>query len=546
VLSTAFSVHLVFRTYHEALLWDQWDSVPFFERLRLGTATFGDFIRQHNEHRILIPRLVFALDLWLTDARNGVNIAAILLCQAVHALVFWRLIALSVSDRLLRVMLAAFVMLLLFSIVQQENFYWGFQIQFVGVFLFVTVAAYARSAAQLAGPGKAPLRIAVGLLFGAGAALMMSNGVAALFCLALVFACARLFNRLTLALALIGLGLIVIYAATFTPNPGHTPLGFAPRHPLVFLRYVAVYLGCVFAPLGLPVALLAGALGLALTGLAALGLFTGRLERNRVNLTLVSIMSFVGLTAAMTGIGRSSFGLMQAASSRYATPSAVFWAATVTLVVAWLLADRNRREARAMRLLWLTSGVTMLAILSTALVQREFHYKSRIRAADMSRASNAILSAVHDDSALRVLFPDVALMKNLWIPILKERRFNMFARQPWPLGSEVPESRLITDAARCIGAVDGVTPVADGADAFQLVGWAWDGDGRPFEHLVVLSPERRVIGFGSSGYPRPDVRRHHRQVSSFWTGWLAFARAPGGRLGVYGLRRDGSLCRIGN
>ena len=81
-LSAAYSLRLTFRFYHPALFADQWETVLFFDRLLQGTITFGDFIAQHNEHRILFPRLVFVLDLWLTGARNGVNFAAILICQA--------------------------------------------------------------------------------------------------------------------------------------------------------------------------------------------------------------------------------------------------------------------------------------------------------------------------------------------------------------------------------------------------------------------------------------------------------------------------------
>ena len=331
-LSTAYSLRLILRAYHGAILWDEWDSIDFFDRLRQGTVTFHDFIRQHNEHRILFPRLVFALDLALSEARNTINLASILVCQALHVLLFHRLISIGAQDRLLKWTLTSFVTLMLFSIVQKENFVWAFQIQFVGVFLFFTLAASMLSAAQApsAGGTRWP-SIAAGFFFGAGAALVMSNGVAALLCIAFVFAAARLFNRLTAAIALCGLVLLVCYAATFTPNPGHTPLGFAAQHPLIFIQYVSTYLGCVFAPLGLKVAFGAGLLGVTGTAVALLALFTGRLERNRTNLTLVAILVFVGLTAALTAIGRSSFGLEQAASSRYATPSAVFWAAAVTL-----------------------------------------------------------------------------------------------------------------------------------------------------------------------------------------------------------------------
>jgi len=544
VVSTAYSLRLIFRAYHGAILWDEWDSIDFFDRLRQGTVTFHDFIRQHNEHRILFPRLVFALDLALTDARNTINLASILVCQVLHVLLFHRLISIGAKDRLLKWTLTAFVTLMLFSIVQKENFVWAFQIQFVGVFLFFTLAASTLSAAQASAGGTRWPSIAAGFFFGAGAALVMSNGVAALICIAIVFAAARLFNRLTAAIALCGFALLLCYAATFTPNPGHTPLGFAAQHPLIFIQYVGVYLGCVFAPLGLKAAFLAGALGLAVTGTALLALFTGRIERNRVNLTLTAILVFVALTATLTGVGRSSFGLAQAASSRYATPSAIFWAAAVTLTALWL-SDRGAQRLRTLPALALVSGITLISVIAAALVQYEFRYQGRIRVVDMARASDAILSSVYDVSALQVLFPDIELMK-VRIPILKADRLNIFSGpQPWPLGTVVPATRL-AEGARCLGALDLVEPVPGIADAFQLKGWAWDvGAGRPPERLVVLSAQQGVIGYGSSGWPRADVPAAVPGVHNHWVGWTAFARGPGGQLSVYGALSDGSLCRVG-
>ena len=100
----------------------------------------------------------------------------------------------------------------------------------------------------------------------------------------------------------------------------------------------------------------------------------------------------------------------------------------------------------------------------------------------------------------------------------------------------------MSDQAQCLGHVDRVAPVAD--RAFEVLGWAWDASARqPFRRLVVLSEERRVVGFGSSGQGRPDVVARVPGVTHF-AGWAAYARVPG-TLTVAGQRPDGTLCRIG-
>ena len=545
VASTACSLQFVLRAYHGALLWDEWDSIGFFARLREGTATLQDFIRQHNEHRILVPRLVFALDLTFADARNTVNFASILICQALHVCVFHRIIAFGTRNRLVGSALTAFAALMMFSAVQYENLVWAFQIPFTAVFLFFTTAALMLSLVQAGQSGVpgATLLTGAGMLLGAAAALVMANGAAALICIAVVLAMARPLDRLTAATAAAGIALLIGYAATFTPHPGHTPLAYALQHPLILLQYTCAYLGSAFAPLGLQVAILAGGFGLAFTGFALFGLFTGRLARNAANLTLAAVLVFIAFTAGLTALGRSGFGVEQATAGRYATPSAILTAAAVSLTALWLAGDR--RGTRPLSAVGLVLGATLLSVTAAAVIQYALRDWARLRVAEMSRATAAILSAVHDESALRVLFPDVELMKQR-IPLLQAHKLNMFSLpSPWPLGAEVPHGRL-ADPARCYGSVDLIEPVPGVANAFQLKGWAWDRAGRrPPERLVVLSAARRVVGYGSTGWKRPDVPAAVGEVSTPWVGAAAYARDSAGQLGVYGVLEDGHLCPIG-
>src|SRR5438270_13475536 len=51
---------LILRDGVDVPFWDQWDgTAPLFEKMAAGTLGFADFFAQHNEHRILFPRLIF-------------------------------------------------------------------------------------------------------------------------------------------------------------------------------------------------------------------------------------------------------------------------------------------------------------------------------------------------------------------------------------------------------------------------------------------------------------------------------------------------------
>src|SRR5260370_28670478 len=51
---------LIFRDGVDVPFWDEWDGTsPLFEKMAAGTLGFAYFFAQHNEHRILFPRLIF-------------------------------------------------------------------------------------------------------------------------------------------------------------------------------------------------------------------------------------------------------------------------------------------------------------------------------------------------------------------------------------------------------------------------------------------------------------------------------------------------------
>ena len=51
---------LIFRNGVDTPFWDEWDgTAPLFEKMAAGTLGFADFFAQHNQHRILFPRLIF-------------------------------------------------------------------------------------------------------------------------------------------------------------------------------------------------------------------------------------------------------------------------------------------------------------------------------------------------------------------------------------------------------------------------------------------------------------------------------------------------------
>ena len=131
ILTIAVALHMVVASYSSLPYWDGWDEVNI---AALGVNPFSPawLWQQHNEHRLVIPKLFLAVDLRVFGSRQVFLLSSIFVIQLLH------LILLSWSMRVLGgwrgalwrtgVGLAAFC---LFCPAQWENLVWGFQVCFV-------------------------------------------------------------------------------------------------------------------------------------------------------------------------------------------------------------------------------------------------------------------------------------------------------------------------------------------------------------------------------------------------------------------------------
>ena len=109
------------------VFWDEFSTVPLFEKYYDGTLAFRDFYAQHNEHRLLFPRLVM-LPLGLATRFNTVAemyvgwgflclsaLPILFCCRRMH------------SDALTAYTAFIPAAWILFNLRQSENLLWGMQ-----------------------------------------------------------------------------------------------------------------------------------------------------------------------------------------------------------------------------------------------------------------------------------------------------------------------------------------------------------------------------------------------------------------------------------
>ncbi len=64
-LLVASTIAVVIRTYTPLPKWDHWAVILWLKYYYAGQWHFSDLLRQHNEHRILFPRLFLLADWFL-------------------------------------------------------------------------------------------------------------------------------------------------------------------------------------------------------------------------------------------------------------------------------------------------------------------------------------------------------------------------------------------------------------------------------------------------------------------------------------------------
>ena len=482
------------RGYTAIPWWDMWDGVIGF----MAALNQGDnnvWWVQHNEHRIVLSRLLFWLDERLFGGQYIFLIAVNYLLVLATAALFWRMLKdlcwpapLSPTERAFAWLLTAW----LFLWTQSDNLTSPFQSQFILAQLLPLAALYALAVSVQRGRVWFMLACVLGVL----ALGAMANGVLALPLLALYALWLRQSAWRVAVLALLALLCSWLYFHDFAaPSEHSSPLQTLLAHPLDALHYVCLYLGSPFHYL-----VFKGYLGRALAsimGAVLLGLtlrFTWQAWRSRapaaVPLALLFFLAYVCASAVGTAGGRLLFGDQTALSQRYTTPVLMAWAAMCLLCLpqwrAWL-SSRQR---------WTRCGLVGLLVLML-IVQL---YALKPLGGKMWQRQLAVLAmelAVRDTAQLELLYPEPlrlqtvieqARIQKLSVfadPVyagVREQLGQVISLNAWlPAVGQIVEQNVLKDDARFVRVFGTLASEHNATPALALV----DADGRMQGYALV-------------------------------------------------------------
>jgi hypothetical protein len=272
--------------------------------------TWSTYLQPHNEHLVILPRLIYAALLSTVGLRSYLPyMAALLALHATSAVLLFEIVRRRAGD------LVAIACAALFLVLGAawENLLWAFQMAFVG-----SVACGLGMLLALDGPSSSRRMAAASVLLAGSLAF---SGIGVVFAVAaiviLVLTPAR--RRDLLWLAPVGIAFGAWYLAlgrTGTPpNPPPTAANvlLVPLYTAWGLGQSAAGLIGQGGPWGLPV-LVAAALVLAATW-----------WRRRPDPFVVGVLAALVALYIVTGLGRAQLGYQQSGAGRYVYEGAAFW-----------------------------------------------------------------------------------------------------------------------------------------------------------------------------------------------------------------------------
>jgi hypothetical protein len=373
LLPPVFLVVLLAHYGVNAPFWDQWELVHLIQKLHQGTLNLADLYSQHNEHRILFPRLIM-LGLaeathWNTAVEPFVNVTLALGSAALLISMLWKSLVHHLGRSVVTI-LSGLVIWLMFSPVQWENWLWGWQIQW-----FLSILGSVATIYFIAHQPRQWPRWSGLLSAGVAATIAtysLANGMFVWFIALAMLIIYREPARRWLAWAASSALVIGSYYINYVNPPYHPSKTLFLHHPKAFIEYVLVYLG---RPLGADFHMV------MVVGAAILGLFlvsSGYLivrRRQQLNNTLpwLAVAAYAGVGAVTTAISRLGLGIEQAFSSRYTTVSSLFTISTLVIATLALKAyfEDNRQTKGSPLAIWLLlllpGGIGLLEFLRSGL-----------------------------------------------------------------------------------------------------------------------------------------------------------------------------------
>jgi len=571
------SLFVVFQTIHVAiairsplLQLDEWRVLPRYLEFMSGELSLLSFLwEDHFGHRPALARLLFILDIAVAGGTQALTkTVSLILCgltAALFAMLLLRQKQLPMNFRLI----GAGLLVLVFLPTQQiYNFFIGWNNAILTTVWFVVFALYLLvTAIKKPARGKwAVLLFGCALLSGFLATISMANGL--LIWPIMFVICAR-FRHWSWATIVALAGAIMITAYLWNSQRSGLLLDVL-KQPSAYLQFLAAFLGNPAILLGRTASTLFGALALLLVGYQFFRQ-SWRTDRDSpIVWFLLGVCLFATGTAAMTSLGRLTFGAEVGVDAGAVGPLALryysfispLWASVLLLGFIQLSQNAENSPGNAWAVLDSAALVVSIGMCAIAYLTGSVPGRAMFDLHDRSeRAATAVVVGAPDPVALKFIYPFPDINIFLSVPYLASNRLSVFRSdvdyflyQQASSGLHKPLSGgMSRDGKWCVGSIDEINKVADaghaGATWNQISGWTLNGEmERAADGILFADAAGRLVGIGRMLRARSDADRtlnlKHAKLMVDYFGYVEIG--AGQPVTGYVFRADrNDLCRFG-
>ncbi len=402
----------IVKSYDPIQFMDQWDCIDSYHNYKDSNIPLKNwFFAKHNEHRIALPRLEALID-YNFGLTNVFLLSVIWISQMTHLFLLWILFRdLLNPPRWVSFALFAFTGCFLFSSIQMENFTWGFQVQFVQVYLFATLSFLLLGRSKWYTEKRKPvlgwLCFFTAILAALLSTFSMANGLIVMVILCLQSLLMRFSWKSTGLLASLSIILFYLYLQVKLPEDQlSSSISLDLNAGFFLFKFIGVYLSLPLAKFSSDISTTIWVSGCGLTILAGAMLFQflRRKEASRTSFTLISILLFCIATAAATALGRQELSLLQATADRYSTASLIFWPTLIIYLFDVSRLFRSKLTSILTQSLTVAVAFSALVLLVFSQPRYPHFFEQLVYKKNIARLS--IRAGLLDDSFLKSVHPD--------------------------------------------------------------------------------------------------------------------------------------------
>lgn len=468
--------------------WDQWRLTPIFEKVAEGNATFFDFFTVHGHHRILIPKLIITALAFATKW----NTQAEIICSVIFVIITFfavcKIAQINFHNQNQNIINIANILscLFLFSLVQHQNWLWGFTLFWFLTNLCLIMAVYLIHVLENI---SAKRRIFLAAIFCFIGSFTLIQGLFSWLVLipsilSIEGKAKQKITRLVIW-SLLFVVSCIIYAINFNPIREPKPFLFTEK-PFLIINYFLAVIGLPLVRLPIPA---------ILTGLILFSSFLFFtyyfLNKPFYKLTFfpptipwLTIGTFSIISALSISVGRAEYGVENAmTSSRYTTTSILLIISLVYLLALFI----QKQQKYLLIYKILAVAITGIMLINSLYVVRNI--KLSFPYIESRKECLEIINYLEDSEFIKTS-PDSCLVLMNGKTWLVRRGAEIMAKLGW---REFPQNlQFIKQPKQNYGYLDHPQTTAKpliikGEETLNLGGWAIQPDGKEQPNLVLLS-----------------------------------------------------------